>query len=111
MEKAPERNIKKLSAKQQIGMRVILKDLIGEENTPFLSSDFSKKMQKIFPIKNDSEHQRMIGGILGALSKNSIIEKITGDRDPLWMIAEDIYENAEKYEKQIQPVLLYWKDN
>lgn len=109
MEKAPERNLKKLSAKQQVALYVMLGKLKGGKNRPFLSSDFANEVRSIFVTKDDAEYQRTIGGILGALSKNSLVEKITGDRDPLWAIPEDIYKNAEKYRKEMFPVFTYWE--
>lgn len=105
----PERNIKELSTKQQIGLYTILSKLRDEKNHPFLSSDFAREMQSLLLINDPAEHQRAIGGILGALSKNSLIKKISGDRDPLWVLPEDINENAEKYKKELFPVITYWQ--
>jgi len=105
----PQRNIKELSAKQQIGLYTILNKLIEEKNHPFLSSDFSREMQSLLNISDPAEYQQTIGGILGALSKNSLIEKISGDRDPLWMLPEDIHKNADKYKKELFPVITYWQ--
>lgn len=110
MEKVtPQRNLKELSAKQQIGLYTILSKLRDEKNHPFLSSDFAREMQPLLLIKDPAEYQQTIGGILGALSKNSLIEKISGDRDPLWMLPEDIHKNADKYKKELFPVITYWQ--
>lgn len=106
---APQRNFKELSAKQQISLYTILDKLTDEKNHPFLSSDFAREMQKLLLIDDPAEYQQTIGGILGALSKNSLIEKISGDRDPLWVLPEDIHKNSEKYKKELFPVITYWQ--
>ncbi len=103
------RNIKELSAKQQISLYTILNKLIEENNRPFLSSDFAREMQSLLLINDPAEYQQTIGGILGALSKNSLIEKISGDKDPLWILPDDIHKNAENYKKALFPVITYWQ--
>ncbi|MDP3725950.1 MAG: hypothetical protein Q8R36_02005 [bacterium] len=105
----PQKNIKRLSTKQQIGLYTILNKLRDEKNHPFLSSDFAREMQVLLLISNPAEYQQTIGGILGALSKNSLIEKISGDKDPLWVLPEYIHKNAEKYKKELFPVITYWQ--
>lgn len=105
----PQRNLKELSVKQQIGLYTILNKLKDEKNHPFLSSDFAREMQPLLLIADPAEYQQTIGGILGSLSKNSLIEKISGDRDPLWTLPKDIYDNAEKYKKELFPVITYWQ--
>ena len=103
--------MKKLSAYQQIGLYIMLGKIKGGKNRSFLSSDFAREMRSYFTTKDASEYQRIMGGILGALSKNSIIKKMTGDRDPLWSLSEYIHVNAEKYRKEIFPVYTHWEDN
>lgn len=104
-----QRNLKELSAKQQISLYTILNKLTEEKNHPFLSSDFAREMQSLLLINDPAEYQQTIGGILGALSKNSLIEKISGDKDPLWILPDDIHKNAEKYKKALFPIITYWK--
>lgn len=105
----PQRNLKELSAKQQIGLYTILNKLMDEKNHPFLSSDFAREMQPLLLVDDPAEYQQTIGGILGALSKNSLIEKISGDKDPLWVLPMDIHENADHYKKELFPVITYWQ--
>lgn len=109
MNKGEKRNLKELSAKQQIGLYTILNKLKSENNRPFLSSDFAREMQPLLLIEDPSEYQQTIGGILGALSKNALIEKISGDRDPLWILPDDIHKNADHYKKELFPVVTYWE--
>lgn len=105
----PRRDMTKLSAKQQIGLYVILTKLYGEKNRPFFSSDFAEEMERYLKTNDSDEYKKIIGGILGALSKNGIIRKITGDRDPLWILPDDIYQITGDYKKAILPVVTHWE--
>ena len=99
-----DRNFKALSVKQQIGLYVVLTKFHTEENSPFFSSDFSAAMKSFLLIEDPGEYKRVIGGILGALSKNNILEKISSDKDPLWRLPEDIYANRESCKKELQHI-------
>ena len=103
------RDVTKLSAKQQIGLYVVLNKLYDKKNLPFLSSNFAKEMKKYLLIDDPDEYRKTIGGILGALSKNEMIKKISGDKDPLWILPEDIHKNAVEYKNDIFPVVTHWQ--
>lgn len=103
------RDVTKLSAKQQIGLYVILTKLYDEKNRPFFSSDFAKEMKKYLLIDDADEYRKTIGGILGSLSKNEMIKKTSGDKDPLWILPEDIHKHAIEYKNDIFPVVTHWQ--
>lgn len=104
MNNEEKRNLKKLSAKQQIGLYVVLTKLYDQKNRPFFSSDFARAMEKFLLIADKDEYRKTIGGILGALSKNNILEKVSADRDPLWKLPIDIHAHPEHYKKELQHV-------
>jgi len=104
MIKDEKRNLKALSVKQQLGLYVVLTYLYDEKNSPFYSSDFSNKMEKFLIIDDKDEYRKTIGGILGSLSKNNILEKISSDRDPIWKIADDIHSDPVYYKKELQHI-------
>lgn len=105
----PRRDVTKLSAKQQIGLYVVLTKLYSQKNRPFFSSDFAKEMKKYLTIKDPDEYRKTIGGILGSLSKNGMIKKTSGDKDPLWILPEDIHKYAKEYKEDIFPVVTHWQ--
>jgi len=98
----------RLPAKQQIGLYVVLTKFKGD-NPLFHSSDFSREMKSFLSTSEDNEYQKIIGGILGGLSRGQLLKKVSGDRDPLWLIPEDIHKNAELYKKELFPVATYWQ--
>ncbi len=102
--KKADRNLKELSVKQQLGLYVVLKKFYHEKNSPFYSSDFAKEMKKYLLIEDPDEYRKTIGGILGALSKNKVLQKESSDRDPLWTLAEDIHSNPDYYRNQLQHI-------
>jgi hypothetical protein len=113
MKKGQKRNLKELSAKQQVGLYVVLTKLYDDKNKPFFSSDFAKAMRKFLIIKDEAEYRKTIGGILGALSKNNILEKVSADRDPLWKLPTDIHAKPVYYKKELQhvpQVVTRWKE-
>ena len=102
--KANNRNLRDLSVKQQVGLYVVLTKFYDPKNRPFYSSDFAKEMKKFLLIDNEDEFRRIIGGILGALSKNNILIRVSSDRDPLWRLPDDIHANTEHYRKELQHI-------
>ena len=103
------RDVTKLSAKQQIGLYVVLTKLYDAKNKPFYSSDFAKEMKKYLLIDDPDEYRKAIGGILGALSKNEMIKKTSGDKDPLWILPEGVRKHTVEYKSDIFPVVTHWK--
>ena len=111
----PDRhNIKGLSVKQQLGLFVVLTKLYDKKvNRPFYSSDFSEAIKELVSAKDIDEYYKVVGGILGALSKNGILLKQSGDRDPLWTLADDIYERPGVYLEQLKHVphvRVFWSE-
>lgn len=97
-------NLKELSVKQQLGLYVVLKKLYNKNNRHFYSSDFAKVMRPFLTIDNLDEYRKTIGGILGSLSKNKILQKESSDRDPLWSLSENIHSDPDFYRDQLQHI-------
>lgn len=104
-----QKRIKNLPPKQQIGLYVILAKLYSRKNESFLSSNFSEAMQKYFKIDDSAQYGKTIGGILSSLSRNNLIERVSGGRNPLWTIPEDIKKNSSLYKNAIFNVTTYWQ--
>ncbi len=98
------RNLKNLSVKQQLGLYVVLTTLYDSKNHPFYSSELAKAIRPFLNIDNDDEFRRIIGGILGALSKNNILIRVSSDKDPLWKLPDDILSDPERYKKELQHI-------
>lgn len=98
------RNLKNLSVKQQLGLYVVLTKLYDSKNRPFYSSNLAKAIKPFLNVDNDDEFRRIIGGILGALSKNDILIKVSSDKDPLWKLPDDILADSEYYKEQLQHI-------
>ncbi len=103
MEKS-ERNLKELSVKQQLGLYVVLTKLYDKKNRHFYSSSFAEAMNPFLAIDDPDEYRKTVGGILGALSKNKVLQKESSDRDPLWSLASDIHSNPDLYKDQLQHI-------
>jgi hypothetical protein len=104
-----KRDVTKLSAKQQVGLYVVLTKLLDENNRPFYSSDFAREMKSYLLIDDADEYRQTIGGVLGALSKNGLLKKTSGDKDPLWILSEEIHKDAASYKEDILPVVTHWQ--
>lgn len=102
--KSNNRNLRDLSVKQQLGLYVVLTKFYDSKNRPFYSSDFAKEIKRFLLIDNEDEFRRIIGGILGALSKNNILIRVSSDKDPLWKLPDDIHANPEYYRKELQHI-------
>lgn len=98
------KNIKNLSVKQQLGLYIVLNKLYDSQNHPFYSSDFAKEIKRFLLTDNENEFKRIIGGILGALSKNNILIRVSSGKDPLWKLSEDIHANPEYYKKELRHI-------
>lgn len=92
-------DINNLSSSQQVVLWIIL----HFKQKSFLSSEVTKS--KFFT----EEGGKAIGGILGALYRNGFIEKISGGRDKLWRLNDEIEKNKECYKDQLFKVKAYWR--
>lgn len=92
-------NIKNLSPSQQVALWVILKF----NKKSFFSSEIAGSEYLT------EKGRKAIGGILGALSRNGFIEKVSGGRDKLWKLNSLIENNKEFYKKEITKVKTYWR--
>jgi hypothetical protein len=99
-----KRDMADLSVKQQVGLWVILRELYDEKNRPFFSSEFSKKMKSYLNIDDEDTYRKTIGGILSALSKNNVLERVSSDRDPLWRLPDDIHNDPEYFKQQLKHI-------
>jgi len=99
-----QRNMAELSVRQQLGLWVILAKLHDEKNRPFFSSDFAREMKNYIMIDDEDAYRKTIGGILSALSKNNILERVSSDRNPLWRLPEDINKDPKHFKEQLDHI-------
>lgn len=98
---------------QQIALFVILRMPEAEKpNFSFLSSDLAKALKPF--IKNQISYNKknygnFIGGILSSLNRNEILTKITGDRDKLWTLSNEVKANMDDYKNSLFKIKIYWK--
>jgi len=100
--------IRELPARQQIALWVILKNFHKSERTFFTTSDLIEKMGKFLVEKDPEKSGHIMGGIISSLSRNKVIEPVSGGRQPIWQVVPEIHKDAKKYEKAIFPVTTYW---
>ncbi|MEK7113114.1 MAG: hypothetical protein AAB875_07455 [Patescibacteria group bacterium] len=98
---------------QQVALYVILR-MPGLESKgfSFLSSEFAsafKPYVRKHVISNLDEYGKFIGGILSGLMRNKILSKLSGDRDKLWTLNNEVKENVEKYRNTLFEIKVYWK--
>ena len=102
--------VKKLPAKQQIALWVVLKNFNAPSGTRFTASDFARKAGMIVGSTDARENARTLGGILSSLVRNGVVEQFTGGRQPVWQLVPELHKNAKEYEKIFNPVVTYWEE-
>ena len=107
-----QEKISNLPARQQLALWVILRmDNADKKDIGFLSSKFAKKFKRYVSedVKKDSEdYGRFVGGVLSGLYRNSFLKRISGGRDKLWVLSDDVNKNFEEYQKRLFVVKTYW---
>lgn len=101
-----------LPIRQQMGLWLILRlPHSNENNFSFRSSEFSEAFRE-FSTENvkasDLEYGRFIGGILSGLSRNGFLIKLSGDRNVLWTLSDEVKKNHGDYKKYLLEVKTYW---
>lgn len=92
-------NIQNLSSSQQVALWVILK----LNRKSFYTSEVTNS--KVFT----EQGKKAVGGIMSALYRNGIIEKVSGGRDKLWKLNPSVEEEKEFYIQEITKVKAYWR--
>jgi len=92
-------NIKDLSTSQQMALWVILR--AGKKS--FYTSEIAKS--PFFTAKG----KKAIGGIMSALYRNGIIEKISGGRDKLWKLSPSVERDKKSYKDKLFEAKAYWR--
>lgn len=109
-----EHAVLSLPHKQQIALWVILRMLKKADDGKkfrFFSSDFAREFGEFIlqEVKDDKkDYGKLVGGVLSGLSRGGIVLKLSGGRDPLWTLADDILKNSEKYLPPLARVKVYW---
>lgn len=102
---------KKLPAKQQIALWIILKNFNAGSGTRFTASDFALKAGMIVASADARENARTLGGLISSLVRNGAVEQFTGGRQPVWQLVLELHKNAKEYEKIFNPVVTYWEES
>jgi len=105
--------IRSLPFSQQVALFVILRmPRSNESNFSFLSSYFAKTF-KPYAKKHIStdveEFGKFIGGILSGLARNNILIKLTGDRDKVWTLSQEVKNNYDNFKKSLFNIKSYWR--
>lgn len=111
-EKQVQNKITSLPLSQQVALWVIfrMKDA-AEKDFSFLSSQFAKKF-KPFVKKHLSadpdEYGKFVGATLSGLMRNNILMKLTGDRDKLWTLSNEVKSSHQMFKKKLFEIKTYW---
>jgi len=104
--------IRSLPLSQQVALWVILRmSKIDEPGFSFYSSTFAKLFKpyvKKHLFTNPEEYGKFVGAALSGLMRNKILIRLTGDRNKLWTISDDIKDNLEKFKKSLFETKVYW---
>lgn len=107
-----QKKINSLPIRQQIGLWTILRiPNVENKNFSFKSSTFKKEMEPHLiksEFNDNAEYGRYVGGILSGLSRNKILLKISNDRDPLWILTDNIKKNQKIFKDLLFAVKTYW---
>lgn len=104
--------IRSMSFYQQVALWIILRmPRSEEEDFKFTSSEFMKVFIKFLQTKlatNPDEAGKFAGAILSSLVRNSLLEKINGDRDKGWTLSETVKQNYSDIKQHLFEVKTYW---
>lgn len=51
---------------------------------------------------------RSVGAVLGALYRNSYLEKVAGGRDKTWKLSDEVVQSGDIIKEQLKAVKQYW---
>lgn len=105
--------VRSLPVAQQIATYVILRMANSNLNGfSFLSSSFAlafKPFVKKHITTDMDEYGKFIGGILSGLMRNDVLVKLSGDRDKLWTLSDEIKKHFDDYKELLFEMKVYWK--
>jgi hypothetical protein len=102
--------IHSLPARQQISLWIILKNFRNKKGVvSFTVNDFCDEAKKYFVSKDPESIGKIAGGVLSSLVRNEMIIKISGGREKIWSVVDELNKNAKKYESEIFPIVSYWE--
>lgn len=101
-----------MSFYQQVALWIIIRmPRSQEKDFKFTSSEFTKVFIKFLQSQlatNPDEAGKFAGAILSSLVRNSLLEKINGDRDKLWTTSKIIKEHYSDFKQHLFDVKTYW---
>lgn len=103
------KKVRDLPVLQQVGLYYVLDKLHSPKSEGFKSSEFSQIMLAYIKTKDAAQHGKTIGGILSSLSRNGLIERVSGGRDPSWTISDEVKEQRLAYKKAVFNIKTYWQ--
>lgn len=105
--------ITSLPLSQQVALWVVLRmDNAGKKNFSFLSSQLAQRFERFVKehLSSDpDEYGKFVGAILSGLMRNRILIKLTGDRDKMWTLSDEVKENFEDYKNKLFEIKVYWR--
>jgi len=108
----PKEKITSLPLAQQVALFVILRmPSADRKNFSFLSSQFAKDFKPFvqkYISSNSEEYGKFVGAILSGLSRNDILSRLSGDRDKLWTLSNNVKTNFDQYKKYLFEIKTYW---
>lgn len=103
--------IQGLPAKQQIALWIILKNFHKKDIVSFTVGDFCDVAKKYFKADDPEALGKIAGGLLSSLVRNEMVKKISGGRNKIWTVTDELNKNAKNYESAIFPITNYWVGN
>lgn len=104
--------ITSLPLSQQVALWAILRmKESNKKSFSFSSSDFSKNFRpfvKSYLSANPEEYGKFIGATLSSLMRNEVLVKLTGDRDKLWTLSDNVKANYDEFKRELFEMKTYW---
>ena len=101
-----------LPLSQQVALWVILRiKKSSKKNFSFSSSEFAQSFRpfvKSFLSIDPDEYGKFVGATLSGLMRNGIFVRLTGDRDKLWTLSDNVKDNFDQYKKELSEMKIYW---
>ena len=107
-----QEKITSLPFSQQVALLVIFKmKNVERKDFSFLSSKLANELKpyvKKHLSINQEGYGKFVGAILSGLMRNKILVRLTGDRDKLWTLSEEVKENLNPIKKKLFEIKTYW---
>ncbi len=104
--------VSSLPITQQLGLWVILR--MPDATSPifcFKSSKFAQSIRRfVVPtlINSSVDYGKFTGGVLSGLLRNGLLRRLSGGRDKIWTLSDEVRDEIEEFKEKLLETKTYW---